>query len=86
VGGEEFVVLCPETPREGAGVLAERLRALVEGLDVSSRGCQIAITCSFGVAELESAMRSSEELYAAADHTLYMAKSAGRNRVVIFNG
>ena len=86
VGGEEFVVLCPETPREGAGVFAERLRALVETLEVMSRGSRIVVTCSFGVAELESGMRTSEELYAAADHTLYMAKSAGRNRVVIFNG
>ncbi len=44
------------------------------------------MTCSFGVAGLESTMRSSEELYAAADHALYMAKGAGRNRVVVFNG
>ncbi len=86
VGGEEFVVLCPETARDGAGVLAERLRTACEALEVSSRGCRIGMTCSFGVAELEVAMLSSEELYAAADHALYMAKSAGRNRVVVFNG
>ncbi|HEY8550710.1 MAG TPA: GGDEF domain-containing protein [Vicinamibacterales bacterium] len=86
VGGEEFVVLCPETARDGAGALAERLRAASETLDVTSRGCRIAVTCSFGVAELEPSMRSAEELYAAADHALYMAKSAGRNRVVEFNG
>jgi two-component system cell cycle response regulator len=86
VGGEEFVVLCPETPRDGAGVLAERLRVACETLDVASRGCRITVTCSFGVAELEPTMRSSEELYGAADHALYMAKSAGRNRVVVFNG
>jgi diguanylate cyclase (GGDEF)-like protein len=86
VGGEEFVVLCPETPRDGAGVLAERLRIASETLDVASRGCRITVTCSFGVAELEATMRSSEELYGAADHALYMAKSAGRNRVVVFNG
>jgi two-component system cell cycle response regulator len=86
VGGEEFVVLCPETARDGAGILAERLRVACETLDVTSRGCRITVTCSFGVAELEPTMRSSEELYGAADHALYMAKSAGRNRVVVFNG
>jgi diguanylate cyclase (GGDEF)-like protein len=86
VGGEEFVVLCPETARDGAGSLAERLRAACEELDVPSRAGRIGMTCSFGVAGLESTMRSSEELYAAADHALYMAKGAGRNRVVVFNG
>jgi two-component system cell cycle response regulator len=86
VGGEEFAVLCPETTRDGAGSLAERLRAATETLDIVSRGCRIAITCSFGVAELESTMLASEELFGAADQALYMAKAAGRNRVVVSNG
>jgi two-component system, cell cycle response regulator len=86
VGGEEFVVLCPETTLEGASTLAERLRVAIETLELTSRGCKIPVTCSFGVAELQPGMRSADELYAAADHAMYLAKSAGRNRVMVANG
>jgi PleD family two-component response regulator len=45
----------------------------------------VRISCSFGVAELDSEMRSPTELYAAADHALMTSKRAGRNRVTVYS-
>ena len=81
VGGEEFVILCPETPFDGAAVLAEKLRARFESQSYVCGEATLAVTCSFGVAEVERSMTNPEDLYAAADTALYEAKRAGRNRV-----
>jgi len=82
-GGEEFVVLLPDTPAAGAEMLAEKMRASVEALDIPhSRSNAGRVTISAGVAvsaqisDLESA-----SLVAMADRRLYEAKNAGRNRV-----
>ena len=81
VGGDEFAILCPETDAEGAFTLAERLCDQVAGLDYSYCDFRVAVTCSFGVAELGADMSKAEDLYAAADRALYASKHAGRNRV-----
>jgi len=83
VGGDEFVILAPETTAEGAETLASKLRDRVVGLDHRYGDLKIALTCSFGVAELAEGMTSPQDLYHAADSALLMAKRGGRNRVAV---
>lgn len=84
VGGEEFVVLCPETDFEHAMILAEKLRERIAAEPVEYAGFQVPVTCSFGVAQLEPQMSDAEALYAAADRALYHSKQSGRNRVTLY--
>jgi len=83
IGGEEFAVLCPETPVGGAEALAEKLRAAfaTEIIEIPGQAA-LSVTCSFGVADLQPRMENSNALFSTADRALYQAKSAGRNRVV----
>ncbi|MCD4702660.1 MAG: sensor domain-containing diguanylate cyclase [Candidatus Aegiribacteria sp.] len=79
-GGEEFCVVLPETGKQGALELAERLRRTTEDTDhVLTDGSKPRITCSIGLAEASS--RSVEATIALADEVLYDAKRSGRNRV-----
>jgi diguanylate cyclase (GGDEF)-like protein len=78
-GGEEFIVLLPSTDRAGAVAVAESLRAELERLNVA--GVTRSVTGSFGVAVLPEDGAEGEQLVRQADHALYAAKAAGRNRV-----
>ena len=82
-GGDEFVLLLPETPLPGAAKLAERLRQTIEGLAIVSGGAQIAVTASCGVAEWGERHSGVGELLADADSALYRAKGAGRNCIEV---
>jgi diguanylate cyclase (GGDEF)-like protein len=77
-GGEEFVVICPKTDLYGAQALAEKLR---QGIQQKKLCAASTITCSFGVAQLNT--EDIETWFKAADEALYTAKSMGRNRVQI---
>lgn len=82
-GGEEFVVLLPETDIKRAQMLAERLRAAVEGMKIrrsDSAAVITTITASFGVASYRAG-DTMKTLMDRADKALYQAKSDGRNRV-----
>jgi diguanylate cyclase (GGDEF)-like protein len=84
-GGEEFVVLLPQTGEADARQIAERLRAHIGSLsvpvsDAPDATC-ISVTVSIGLATLEGGRREVTELLAAADAALYYAKETGRNRV-----
>ena len=80
-GGEEFVIVLPDTDIGRAVAIAERLRQAIEATRLSHSGHEIRVTASFGVAEcLETDDAAS--LLARADSMLYRAKQAGRNRVV----
>lgn len=82
LGGEEFMVLMPNTGRSGALALAQKLRASVEQQALHIRGHNIPVTLSAGVSELvPGQIGSFETLYGAADKALYAAKALGRNRV-----
>jgi diguanylate cyclase (GGDEF)-like protein len=81
VGGEEFAILNPEMNAEGTVTLAEKLRERIAGESFPYAGVDLAITCSFGVAELRPEMKTPDELYEAADRALYQSKNQGRNRV-----
>jgi diguanylate cyclase (GGDEF)-like protein len=76
-GGEEFLVVCPETSTDGALVLAEKLRAAINAQEFSMVGRKSA---SFGVAMFRSG-EALPETIARADAALYKAKQDGRNRV-----
>jgi diguanylate cyclase (GGDEF)-like protein len=78
-GGEEFILLLPNTDREGAVVVAEKLRAAIAALDVT--GVSRPITASFGVAGLPDDASEPSFLLRTADRALYVAKAQGRNRV-----
>ena len=80
VGGEEFGVLLPEVPLEGARVTAEKIRSVVEGASLTFEGTVIPCTVSLGCACSEG-LGNVDELYASADAALYRAKQGGRNRV-----
>lgn len=81
-GGEEFVVLLPDTSHEEAMSVAERLRSAVECNRAWFEGRAIACTLSVGMALLKSEHRDLDALIRDADLALYRAKSGGRNRVV----
>lgn len=82
-GGEEFVVILPDTDREGACELAERLRAGVAGDPCRHDGQSIALSLSVGVAAGRPPL-TGEQLLHQADLALYAAKAAGRNTVVAY--
>jgi diguanylate cyclase (GGDEF)-like protein len=79
LGGEEFVLLLPNTPAPKAAILAERLREMIAEMRVSYRGTVIQTTCSIGVADLTAA--GEDGMVHAADQALYHAKNNGRNQV-----
>ena len=79
-GGEEFLIVCPETDAEGAFQLAEKIRKRIEHHAFETVGHR---TASFGVAQLQDA-QSLEDWLEQADKALYQAKTSGRNRVVLF--
>lgn len=79
MGGEEFAILLPETGRDDAGVLAERIRRATEQLDVPDAGGPPPCTVSIGGAQWEPGM-SVDALFGHADRKLYLAKQRGRNR------
>ena len=82
LGGEEFAVLLPETPRQTAGEAAERLRQAIGTLVIPSEDHEIRITVSIGAAPLLPEDESIDQALRRADAALYEAKEAGRNRVV----
>jgi diguanylate cyclase (GGDEF)-like protein/PAS domain S-box-containing protein len=86
-GGDEFIILLPQTGAEQALPVAERIRAAVAALRVGDGGNQPAITLSVGIAELqrEPPDESVERIIQRADEALYAAKAQGRNRTVIFS-
>jgi diguanylate cyclase (GGDEF)-like protein len=81
-GGEEFVALLQETEAEGASVVAERLRAAVQALQIPHpQSPERVVTVSIGVAGSRGGGGLLDDLIGAADQALYVAKCAGRNRV-----
>lgn len=82
IGGEEFLLILPETDMEGAMLLAERLRTAI-GESTFSLGAEtLRVTCSLGVAERVLEDRDGGSLLGRVDNALYQAKQKGRNRVV----
>ena len=83
VGGEEFVVLLPNTPADAALQVAERLRDSVHRLDLSDVAEELGVTISLGLAMLRPQDDGLHDVIDRADSALYRAKEAGRNRVAV---
>ena len=83
-GGDEFVVLLPETDPTGAYVLAEKVRIGVTDLDVPVSGSRIQPSISVGVVSFPDDGRTSDELLINADQAMYASKRGGKNRVMGF--
>lgn len=82
LGGEEFIILLPNTPIDAARWLAEKVRASVERSPTAWNNGQIHSTVSIGVASTTAVEnRDFDHLYSSADQALYSAKEKGRNRV-----
>jgi diguanylate cyclase (GGDEF)-like protein len=83
IGGEEFLLVLPETDLDGALLLAERVRAAAADVPFDLPGGPIRVTCSLGVAQRRSVDRDGGALMARADGALYEAKRHGRNQVAV---
>jgi diguanylate cyclase (GGDEF)-like protein len=81
IGGEEFVLLLPQTRRNEAVGFAEKLRQRVETEPFVHDGESLRLTISIGVAEAEAGMTGISDIMKRADQALYDAKRGGRNRV-----
>lgn len=82
LGGEEFVVLLPETSLAAAAEVAERVRAAIAAMPVQWRATTIPVRVSIGVSACPERVAGPGELLGSADAALYQAKGAGRDRVV----
>lgn len=80
-GGEEFVVILPETPLAGAKIFCDRLRQAVEKLEFEFGGKQVRCTISIGISTYPDSAKEKKQLIELADKALYIAKESGRNRV-----
>ena len=79
-GGEEFLLLLPDTSNEAAAPILDRLRAIIADLDWSAFSPGMTVTISAGLATL-AADENPDTLLARADSALYAAKARGRNRI-----
>jgi len=79
-GGEEFLLVLPDTPHDGAARILDRLRAIIADLDWSAFSPGMRVTISAGVATLNP-NETPDTFLARADSALYAAKARGRNRI-----
>lgn len=78
-GGEEFIIIVPETDAKGAAIMADHLRSKIAAQTFNGG---LSVTCSFGLAEFKKQGKNSiQKMFEAADAALYKAKEGGRNRV-----
>ena len=85
-GGDEFLVLLPETPGSGAAGVAARIRHSIEATPLSIREKTVQITVSIGVASYPEHGDDFETVMKRADQAMYGSKSKGKNQVTIFDG
>ena len=83
MGGEEFVIVLPDTYLADANDIAERIRVMFENRVFEFENIPIHLTASFGVCTVSSATAQPEALLARADELLYRSKREGRNRVSV---
>jgi diguanylate cyclase (GGDEF)-like protein len=82
-GGEEFTILLPNTPKEGALLIAERIRREIESLQVEWQGNMLSVTMSLGLAVgIPASNQGGAVFLKQADYFLYLAKGHGRNQVI----
>jgi diguanylate cyclase (GGDEF)-like protein len=84
-GGDEFILLLPETTAQGARELSERIRRSVAGKGMEARGLHIDTSVSLGVAAFPDHGADLRAIMNRADQAMYRSKKAGRNRVTAFD-
>lgn len=84
-GGDEFILLLPETTAQGARELADRIRRALEGQRLEARGTMIGTTVSVGVAQFPTHGPDLQSILNKSDQAMYLAKRTGRNRVVVYD-
>lgn len=84
-GGDEFVVLLPETPCSGAAGVAERIRRSVEASPIDTRDGPVTVTVSIGTACYPDNGPDFESVLEKADQAMYASKSGGKNRATLFS-
>jgi diguanylate cyclase (GGDEF)-like protein len=84
IGGEEFLIVLPETDIEGGFILADRIRSRIEASEIEFQSFIIKATVSTGVCQFspDEPPPTSETLFQWADHALYIAKNSGKNKVI----
>ena len=81
-GGEEFVVMLRETTLEPGAIVAERIRAAVEGMEIFAGDTKVSITISLGVAEFDIDVdNNTHDIIGRADNSLYISKHNGKNQI-----
>ena len=83
-GGEEFMVVLPETDSHGARTLAERLRKAIESQPIPVNDVSLPVTISLGITEIRTDTKNYEQLIGEADQGLYQSKEDGRNRTTVY--
>ena len=81
-GGDEFLVICPDTGLDAAVACAERVRFAVESTPLKTAGVTLNMSVSIGVATRDTVMTDPDALIKRADQALYLAKNKGRNRIM----
>lgn len=84
-GGDEFILMLPETTAGGARELAERIRRAVEAKHMDARGKEVRTSVSIGVAGFPVHGADLQSILNKSDQAMYLAKKTGRNRVVLFD-
>jgi len=84
IGGDEFAVLLPETPREGANLVAQRLLYSLHDADFTIQNQRLHASASIGIATCPDHGQDVETLLTRADLAMYRAKQNGRNRFHVF--
>jgi diguanylate cyclase (GGDEF)-like protein len=82
-GGEEFLLVMPETPLEVALASLERLRTLALGIRLPAAGAGMRVSLSAGLASVEEGVKSLDDIIARGDSALYKAKNQGRDLVLV---
>lgn len=83
-GGEEFLVILTDTPKQGAEFVAERIRETIQNKEIKAYDERLKVTVSIGVTTFPEDAKTPEELLDKADWCLYRAKKMGKNRVCVF--
>jgi diguanylate cyclase (GGDEF)-like protein len=84
-GGDEFIIILPNTTKEGAYAMASKLRDTIRNYDfVTDNGCHLGITASYGIASFPSDAQTRQELVQMADKAMYDVKESTRDAIKLY--
>ena len=83
-GGDEFVVVLPDTTANGAVGVAERIRKSIESSPLTARDKKVSTTVSIGIAGYPTQGHDLDTVLERADNAMYTSKSGGKNRITLY--